>query len=204
MSIIKLICYKGGFFLRKIFYFTGFFCVCVILIVAWTINVSNSLETGIVRLHILANSDSDFDQSVKVMVRDAVTQKAAQLGRTPDEQELLEIANGVLKKEGADYSAKVDFGKYNITRRSYEGFILPEGKYTAAKVSLGQGKGKNWWCVLSPPLCFSKSALGETDSLSKNLNYEANSAVSTDGITVKLKSLELASKIKEKYFSQQK
>ena len=187
--------------MKKVFYFLGFFCVSVALIGAWTVNVSKSLETGIVRLHILANSDSGFDQNVKLMVRDAVTQKAEELGRTPDEQELLQVANDVLEKECAGYSAKVDYGKYNITRRSYEGFILPEGKYTAVKVSLGQGKGKNWWCVLSPPLCFSKSTLGETDSLSKNLSVEANSAVSTDKITIKLKSLEVASRIKEKYFN---
>lgn len=190
--------------MKKIFYFIGFLSVCITLLSAWTVNVSKSLETGIVRLHILANSDSDFDQSVKLKVRDELTEYAKVLGRTPDEHELLEIANSVLEKEGADYSAKVDFGRYNITRRSYEGFILPEGTYTAAKVSLGQGAGKNWWCVLSPPLCFSKSAFGETDSLSKSLTSEANSAVSTDRITIKLKSLELASKIKEKYFNQQK
>lgn len=204
MSIIIMICFKGGFFLKKIFYFIGFFSICIILIGAWTTNVSKSLETGIVRLHILANSDSDFDQSVKLKVRDRITEQAKALGRTPDRRELLEMAKDTLKKEGADYGANVDFGKYNITRRSYEGFILPEGTYTAARVSLGSAKGKNWWCVLSPPLCFSKSALGETEGLSKNLNYEANNAISTDRVTVKLKTLEFASKIKEKYFNQQK
>ena len=189
--------------MKKILYFVGFLSVSILLIGTWTENVSKSLETGIVRLHILPNSDSDFDQSVKLKVRDSVTQSALRMGRTPNEQELTEIANKVLKDERTGYSAQVDFGKYKITRRAYEGFILPEGMYTAAKVSLGRGQGKNWWCVLSPPLCFSKSVFGETD-LSRNLNSEANSAVSTTGVTIKLKSLELATKIKEKYFSQQK
>ena len=190
--------------MKKVLYFLEFLGVCIILMGMWTENVSRSLETGIVRLHIVANSDSDFDQSVKFKVRDSITQNALAMGRTPNEKELAEMANKVLEGEGADYGAKVNFGKYKISRRGYEGFILPEGQYTAARVSLGKGQGKNWWCVLSPPLCFSKSALGETDGLSGSLNSEANSAVSTGNITIKLKSLELASKLKEKYFSQQK
>ncbi len=170
----------------------------------WAVNVSKSLESGIVRLHIVANSDSDYDQSVKLKVRDEVTKKALQLGRTPGEHELKEIANGVLSSQGAEYGAEVDFGKYEISRRSYEGFILPRGRYTAARVMLGDAKGKNWWCVLSPPLCFSKSALGETDSLSSHLNSEANAAVSTDRITIKLKALEVVSSLKERFLNQQK
>ncbi len=204
MSIIKLICFKGGFFLKKILYSALFLSVSIILVGMWAENVSKSLETGIVRLHIVANSDSDFDQSVKLQVRDAVTQKAREMGRTPGSGELTNIANEVLKAAGANYEAQTNFGKYQISRRSYEGFILPEGRYTAATVQLGQARGMNWWCVLSPPLCFSKSALGETDSLSKSLNSEANTVVTTDKITIKLKVLELASSLREKLLNQQK
>ncbi len=190
--------------MKKILCSTLFLSISLVLLGVWTASVSENLENGIIRLHIVANSNSDYDQSIKLKVRDAVTHAATQMGRTLEKKELEEIANRVLNNHGADYNAKVDFGKYEISRRSYEGFILPRGKYTAARVMLGEAKGKNWWCVLSPPLCFSRSALGETEGLSSHLSSEANAAVSTDKVTIKLKALEIVSSLKEMLSNQQK
>lgn len=141
----------------------------------------------------MANSDSIEDQAIKLRVRDRITALAREQGKTPELSQLEYAANCVLEENNVPYRAKVTYSKYYVNRREYESIVLPEGKYTAACVSLGRGEGKNWWCVLSPPLCFTRSALGETDEMNNYLDSETETVIS--GITVKLKVFELASKI---------
>ena len=119
-----------------------------------------------IRLRILANSDSNEDQALKRKVRDAVNAEitlwvqdltSLEAARTtikaglPDIQK---IAEQIVAEENANQTVKVEFGKVNFPTKLYGQFLYPAGEYEAILITLGEGKGANWWCVLFPPLCF--------------------------------------------------
>ena len=123
------------------------------------------IRDEVVRLHVLANSDSEDDQKVKLAVRDALLECGAEIFSgsldknnaawilESEEEKLTEIANEVLKENGFDYSAKIYLVNEYFNTRVYDNFTMPAGEYLALKVVLGNGEGKNWWCVMFPPLC---------------------------------------------------
>ena len=124
----------------------------------------------VVRLHILANSDSEEDQRVKLAVRDALlncgeemfsgavnVDNAANILNS-QKSELIETANAVLAENGFDYNARICLVKEYFSTRTYENFTMPAGEYLALKVILGKGEGHNWWCVMFPPLCLPAAA----------------------------------------------
>ncbi len=123
------------------------------------------IRSDVVRLHILANSDSEADQRVKLAVRDAllnggkelfngtVNKDSAEYMLEVQKDELIRIADNVLKENGFDYTAQIYLTEEYFTTRTYENFTLPAGEYLALKVVLGSGEGHNWWCVMFPPLC---------------------------------------------------
>ncbi len=133
-----------------------------------------NIREDVVRLHILANSDSEADQNVKLAVRDALLECGAEifLGTADknnaaqyleaEKEKLIETANRVLKEKGFDYSAQVFLVNEYFNTRTYENFTMPAGEYLALKVILGEGKGHNWWCVMFPPLCL-PAATEQTD-----------------------------------------
>ncbi len=145
-----------------------------------------NVRNDVVRLHILANSDSEADQQVKLAVRDALLSSgkelfsgsankdnAAKILET-QKQELTETANRVLRENGFDYEAEIYLANEFFTTRSYEAFTLPAGDYLALKVILGDGAGHNWWCVMFPPLCLPAA----TD------NRDLNAVFSEDEVTL--------------------
>lgn len=122
-----------------------------------------------IRLRILANSDSDNDQRVKRIVRDQIVEqingwlKTEEKPSTREEarnliaahiDELKQTAGRVLDEEGLAYGAKVKLGEVSFPAKWYGGEVYPAGMYEALLVTLGEGSGQNWWCVLFPPLCF--------------------------------------------------
>lgn len=125
----------------------------------------NNVRNNVVRLHILANSDETEDQNVKLVVRDALLNCGSELfsgnfnienaQKILSEQKefLTEVANKKLKENGFGYKANIYLKKEFFSTRSYDEFTLPAGEYLALKVILGEGEGKNWWCVMFPPLC---------------------------------------------------
>ncbi len=125
------------------------------------------------RLHIIANSDEQADQNVKLKVRDAVlalteevyagceNQEQAKAATVQNLQKFEAAANTVLQKEGFPYTAKARIGMVDFDTREYEEFTLPAGEYEALEILLGSGEGKNWWCVMFPKICF--STCGEQD-----------------------------------------
>ena len=116
-----------------------------------------------VRLHVIANSDTEEDQELKLKVRDEllnyiskyeVKTKAEALSMMKKERDSLEeMAKRVVNENGYNYDIKIEIGLENYPRREYEEFALPAGEYTSVRVIIGEGKGQNWWCVLYPPLC---------------------------------------------------
>lgn len=125
----------------------------------------SDIRQNVVRLHILANSDSAEDQQVKLLVRDALLSSGKELfsgainvenAQTSLEMQkhgLIETANEVLKENGFDYRTQIFLVNEYFSTRTYEDFTLPAGEYLALKVVLGKGEGHNWWCVMFPPLC---------------------------------------------------
>lgn len=146
---------------------------------------SESVRSEVVRLHILANSDSDEDQAVKLLVRDALLRESEALAGEytsveeaeeyfrENKEELTEIANKVLKENGFDYTATVTLTEEYYETRQYGELTFPAGIYTSLRVILGKGEGHNWWCVMFPNLCISvagdiKTRKKGTDNMSQN------------------------------------
>lgn len=119
-----------------------------------------------IRLRILANSDSEEDQEVKRAIRDAVNEEIAKwvgdLRSIEEAREVIlshlpeveKIAREEMDARNMDYSVNVDFGHVQFPAKLYGQFLYPAGSYEAILVTLGEGQGANWWCVLFPPLCF--------------------------------------------------
>jgi stage II sporulation protein R len=129
-----------------------------------------------IRLRILADSDSAQDQEAKRLVRDAVNAeitKWVQDLTSLDEArtliqsrlpEIQQIAQEVIAAQGLDQSVKTDFGTVSFPTKLYGQFLYPAGEYEAILITLGEGTGSNWWCVLFPPLCFLDFSNGEATS----------------------------------------
>ena len=119
----------------------------------------------ILRLHVVAHSDSAEDQRVKLLVRDAVLKvqqetaadctdaAAARDAVMSHGKQLLAAAEAVLQEEGTAYGAQLYLGTYAFPEKAYAGEVYPAGDYQALRVVLGSGQGQNWWCVMFPPLC---------------------------------------------------
>ena len=173
---------------------------------------AKSVRDDVVRLHILANSDSEIDQAVKLKVRDALLEKNTSLltkGVNTDnaplyfevsKDELLETAQTVLKENGLDYGAVITLEKEYFETREYGKLTFPAGEYTALKVVLGEGKGHNWWGVMFPPLCVPAADGIETDENTADYLTENGEKIVSGGnkFVVKFKLLELYEELKYK------
>ncbi len=130
-----------------------------------TVATGNEIRSETLRLHIIANSDSEEDQQLKLKVRDAVLEATGELfaevsGKTEavaaaeySANDIKEIAEKTIAEEGFDYPVQVEVTEMWFETRSYEGFTLPAGDYDAVRIIIGEGEGKNWWCVMYPALC---------------------------------------------------
>ncbi len=133
------------------------------------------IRNNVIRLHILANSDTAEDQNVKLLVRDTllscgskifsgtVNVNNAEECLENEKDVLIQKINEVLFQNGFEYKAEIFLTEEYFTTREYENFTLPAGEYLALKVILGKGEGHNWWCVMFPPLCL-PAATQKTDT----------------------------------------
>lgn len=130
----------------------------------------DSLCDSVFRLHVIANSDDPADQALKLAVKDDVVsymkaefqgvetaQEAEALARSCI-PELQRIAEKRIQSSGYSYPVKVCVGNYDFPTKSYGNVVLPQGNYNAVRIIIGEGAGKNWWCVLFPPLCLASSS----------------------------------------------
>lgn len=128
------------------------------------------IEKNVLRLHITANSDSAADQELKLKVRDEVLKATSDIFEKAENADdaaalaesninlITETANKVIAESGFDYGASAAVATVYFPTKEYEGNIkLPAGEYRALRIALGSGKGKNWWCVMFPPVCLSGS-----------------------------------------------
>lgn len=148
----------------------------------------DNIRDKMLRMHVIANSDSVEDQELKLKVRDAVLEEGKELfdGSVTSEdaekilvphiKELEQVALETIKKEGFDYKVKIIVGEEYFKTRTYDNSVtLPAGYYTAVKVVIGKGQGQNWWCVMFPPMCL--PAANAECELSEVLNTEETDIV---------------------------
>ena len=152
--------------MKKIIIFTiaSILLICMVIVVSKH-NTSN-INSKLLRFHVVANSDNIYDQAVKLKVRDAVLKNIGpELSKCKTRQEAIHfiqqniskietISDQVLHSNGKEYNAKAEIGNFMFPVKSYGSITLPEGEYEALNIKLGKGEGKNWWCVMFPPLCF--------------------------------------------------
>ncbi|MBQ8720341.1 MAG: stage II sporulation protein R [Clostridia bacterium] len=160
-----------------------------------------------VRLHILANSDSDEDQSLKLAVRDEVlltygaelsdshTKLEAEERIRRLTEDIKECAEGVISRHGYAYPVSVSLTSEWYDTREYESFTLPKGYYTSLKIVIGRGDGRNWWCVMYPPLCLDAATDAPSDDAVLGYTDEEVRLISGRGYKVKFKLLEVVSEI---------
>lgn len=128
-----------------------------------------SLQESVLRLHVIANSDDPADQALKLAVKDEIVKfMQAEFINTSDaaaakalaQKELPRIkaaAEAKIKASGYEYPVEVYVGECDFPTKSYGNMVFPQGKYQAVRVIIGAGQGKNWWCVLFPPICLVSS-----------------------------------------------
>lgn len=130
----------------------------------------------VVRLHVLANSDSEQDQALKLQVRDEVLRVTGPMlkdCKSRDEavavlqehgDEIRDAAQAVVKAQGYDYPVSILLGEEQYPTRNYENCCFPGGTYVSMRVCIGEAEGQNWWCVLFPPLCLGAASAQDGDS----------------------------------------
>lgn len=146
----------------------------IIFIFIYTINpyiedkvlYKNPYKDKIIRFHIRANSDKESDQALKLKIRDEIletmgdkfkdtkTIEESRIVIQKNMEKIRDIALEVIKGEGLDYDVKVSLGIDDFPIRRYGNMIFPQGEYETLLVTIGEGRGQNWWCVMFPPLCF--------------------------------------------------
>lgn len=177
----------------------GLFCAALFSMLGFTAQCE-SIPGEVLRLHILANSDSDADQALKLHVRDRLLEENGSLmdGVTTREEaiqavrdalpELCEAAQDEVLAAGYTYPVKAELVEMYFPTRQYDNVTLPAGRYQALRVTIGEGAGHNWWCVLFPALCL--PAAQDSASLDDVLSSGELDVVQ-GGYEVKFKAVEL-------------
>lgn len=185
---------------------------CAALLGVWLDGAQAALSDRVIRLHVLANSDSEADQALKLRVRDAVLAEAETLlvpGASLEETEavlrghLYELAAAgaeVVGEAGYDYPVTASLVHDDwFPTKTYADFALPAGAYTALRIEIGAGGGQNWWCVVFPPLCLgSVSETTRETALEAGLTEDQVSLMTgeDEGYVVKFKAVELLEQFK--------
>lgn len=178
---------------------------------AWAGQEQAELAGQVIRLHVLANSDSQADQELKLAVRDRVLEQAEDLypedatleqAREILEDNLDELAAAgqqVVDEAGKNYPVTAQLEECWFPTKEYENFALPAGEYTALRVVIGEGEGQNWWCVAFPPLCLGAATESVEETTAAGLFTEDQAGLMTqenEGYVLKFKSLELLGELR--------
>lgn len=179
----------------------------------WSIRSQQVLADKVVRLHILANSDSEEDQALKLQVRDAVLERAEEIlerahDRSAAEEDLREalpdlreIALETVAAQGYDYDVTAELTDAAFPTREYDGFTLPAGEYLALRLVIGAGEGHNWWCVVFPPLCAQTTTDVAQTAMAAGLDGGDVSLLTEEsrGYVLKFKSIELWEGLRQRF-----
>ena len=153
--------------MKKILIFCSVLFLTIMVIGLLPVSGEDKIYDDVIRLHVLANSDSEEDQALKLKVRDGVIEKVSELledcegreeaievlSREESQREIERTAAEIISGEGYGYSVKVSLGEEEYPRKNYDSLCFPSGTYTSLRVQIGEAEGQNWWCVLFPQLC---------------------------------------------------
>lgn len=196
---------------KKIAVFVPVFLAFILFICSFVplITTGESISNKVLRLHIIANSDSDYDQNVKLKVRDEVLKLSGDIfadcktledakNVSQNNIDLIQsVANNTLSSLGCSEVATVAVAKEYFSTRIYDDFTLPAGIYDSIKIVIGNGEGHNWWCVMFPQVCLS----GCTKDLEDDLTDEEIKMIHSKDYIVKFKAVEIYEKLKYKIYS---
>lgn len=164
--------------IKKLWIPMGILLTLVLLLTALPVKTDAEIYDKVIRLHVLANSDSEEDQALKLKVRDSLLVVAATLTEGCERREeaeailkenaeiLRQDAEATLSGNGSELPVRVEIGRESYPTREYEGLRLPAGEYCSLRVMIGEAEGQNWWCVLFPPLCLGTSVKVEEEMVS--------------------------------------
>lgn len=190
-----------------IFFGIGLLTIAALIPIAKAENLYDS----VIRIHVIAHSDENEDQEDKLAVRDAILAygKNFVLGENVQEakgeiegrlEEIQTVAEETLKNLGKDLPVEVLLTKERYPTRHYDSFSLPAGEYLSLQVKIGAAKGKNWWCVLFPPMCLQSATSPEDALMGVGMDEENAKCITRDGkrYRVRFKIIELWTKTREK------
>lgn len=156
--------------MKKIITILSFVLIIILISCTFSVNaeasIQKSISNKVIRFHVLANSDREEDQKLKLQVRDEVLKyiypklkNSKNIDETREilkrnDTEIKKIAERVIKKNGYSYSVTTGLKKEAFPVKTYGNITLPPGEYEAYKILIGEKRGQNWWCVMFPPLCF--------------------------------------------------
>jgi len=177
---------------------------------ALALRTQDELSDKVVRLHVLANSDSEEDQALKLRVRDRILERTTVLlEQSADRREaegllrgdLLElerIAAEEIAAAGYSYGVTAEVTDTAFPTKEYDGFSLPAGEYLALRIVIGEGSGQNWWCVVFPPLCTTAASDVSTAVLAAGFSEdEVRMVTEQDGYVLKFKAVEFWEQLKK-------
>ncbi|MDD6214471.1 MAG: stage II sporulation protein R [Firmicutes bacterium] len=180
--------------------------LCIFGTAFWySVEVQKNLSDNLLRMHIVANSDSEKDQHIKLEVRNDILKN---INENSTLWQLESSAREKLRMLGADYDVRTSLERCYVPVKEYKNISLPEGYYNCVRVVLGNGKGKNWWCVAYPPLCFTEDVFGDLSEngkkeLVQRLESESFDAIiKNGGVNYKFKIVEEIQKLRKKYNSE--
>lgn len=136
-------------------------------------DIQKSIASKIIRFHVIANSDLKSDQALKLKVRDAVLEyispklkNSSNINESrkilkENDKNILAVARKVIQEQGYTYKVRSTLGQADFPIKTYGNITLPQGRYEAYRIIIGEGKGQNWWCVMFPPLCFVDISKGQ-------------------------------------------
>lgn len=178
MNILKK---EKNILLLSIFIGTFITLLFMLATKSYSYNIQKGIADEVIRLHVLANSDEDYDQQLKIKVKDGIVkmlENELHNSMSKDETRIILLQNldkiedkakEIIEENGYNYnvSAKITFDDFPT--KQYGDVVLPAGEYEALKVEIGEAKGKNWWCVMFPPLCFVDASVKEVPKEDKDM-----------------------------------
>lgn len=205
---------------KKLILILSMFIITIVYIVhpyLYEPNYGNeAISDKLIRFHVIANSDSPEDQNLKLKIRDRILKEmGGEFGHSTSVEssrqiikhnidKIEEMAREEIIKNGKNYDVVAILGQDKFPTKSYGDLTLPSGEYEALKVVIGEGKGKNWWCVMFPPLCFVDITHSRTTGNMNQILDEGNKDGKVQEIKLKSKVVEIFEKTKIKFAKLQK
>lgn len=191
--------------IKRIFILLILLCIYVFVCAfSYVSAVSNNISNSVFRLHVIANSNEEFDQNLKYLVRDNVLEYVNKISNgSSSKEEVIKITNEhiddiqkvaeqTIYDNGYNYNVNIKIGNFEFPTKNYGDISLPAGYYDALRIEIGNACGKNWWCVMFPPLCFVDVSSGivpddSKEKIKENLDEEEFDLISTSSSEAKFK-----------------